>query len=115
MRRRRLARDQDWKLIPTWHRRSKSPQETRKRRGNVLLPEPSKEFPDTFKIAAPGRPDPVSWIYDRNMGQPSVRRKRANLDQNATRSGPTPGSAIRESLINPAGFDKAKRDLRVAR
>ena len=33
----------------------------------------------TFQIAAPGRPDPASWIDSWNMGPPEARRKRVKF------------------------------------
>jgi hypothetical protein len=42
------------------------------------------------------------------MGPPSVRRKRANIDQMRFAESLIPGPAIPARLINPAGFDKIK-------
>jgi hypothetical protein len=79
---RRLARtDQIWKLIATWHRRSKSPQEPDGDRAMFSCPSIPRVPRHAFQIAAPGRPDPISWIgsleYGPGFGSPQARRYRS--------------------------------------
>src|SRR5450759_1597961 len=112
MRRRRLARtDQFWRLIATWHRRVKSPQETGQRPPDVLLPEPAREFPDALSRSPfPAGPTPPSWADRLTIwvcprlaasAQILVGRDLRRDRFPARRSGPR--------LINPVGFDKARR------
>src|SRR5882757_3422295 len=68
----------------------------------------SKSSRTHFQIAAPGRPDPTSWIDSWNMGPPSARRKRANGGQMRPAAGTDSGLGDPPRLINLGGFDKAK-------
>jgi hypothetical protein len=67
-----------------------------------------KEFPGTLsRSPLPAGPThPLNRVKD--MGPPSVRRKRANIDHMRFAESLIPGSAIPSRLINPAGFDKIK-------
>jgi hypothetical protein len=113
MQRWRMARtNQIWKLAATWHRRSKSPQETGQRprdvSSDVLLPEPSEEFPDTLSRSPlrPARPhQPDRWL---EYGSASDLPQARIFWSDAAGGRPCSGSAICPRLINPVVFDKAK-------
>ena len=85
-----------WKLTAAWHRRSKFPRETGKRPGDALLAGAILRVPRrAFQIAAPGRPDPISWIDQLAIWvQFRLAASAAIYWSDATRGGLIPGSAI---------------------
>src|ERR1700722_1527363 len=67
------------------------------------------EFPNTFQIAAPGRPIPISWIDWLGIWVHLWLAASAQMMAHAKpAAGPISGSAICLRLVNPVGFDKTK-------
>jgi hypothetical protein len=109
MQRRRATRTNPiYKLDATWHRRSKSPQETGQRPGDGFLPEPSIEFPDaTSGSPLPTGPTPSTGSISLEYGSVPGSPQACKFWPTATCGGRRfrPGDPAR--LINSVGFDKA--------
>jgi hypothetical protein len=111
-------RGQIWRLIATWHRRSRSPGKTGQRAGDVLLAEHISVSSQTrLQIAAPGVPNGWKQQYGLAFGSPQARKYSSNAicaGPNASRSDPSKDShscptKTRSRAVSRAAIQQANR------